>query len=236
MEHPFSLGAQRKLSVTVAAADIPDARTSYNSVTRPATAAERSRYPGIETHAALTWRADGAGRVGASGYWSPHSYGDYGSFDAWAALVDWRLALRRPLGLSGQLYKGEGLGGLGAGTFKDHISVVSMAADGSHTTTYKGLRDQGGWTQLKFHPHTWIEFNEVFGMDSSAASQLRSASVDSTGPYARLARNQTFLSNVIFRPRTALIFSAEYRKLRSTPITGAVDNALIYSLSAGFEF
>ena len=120
--------------------------------------------------------------------------------------------------------------------FKDYVMLVSTAANGSHTTAYQGLRDQGGWTQLKFHPRTWIEFNEVFGMDNSAASQLRASSVDFTSPYAQLTRNQTFLGNVIFRPRAALIFSAEFRKLRSTPITGAVNNALIYSLSAGFEF
>ena len=236
VEHPFSLGSDRRLSVTAAAADIPDAGTSYNSVARPATAAERSRYPGVETRAAFSWRADSASRVGASGYWSPHSYGDYGSFDAWAALVDWRLALRRPLELSGQVYKGEGLGGLGAGTYKDYVILLSKAANSSQTATYKGLRDQGGWAQLKFHPRSWIEFNEVFGMDNSSASQLRSSFVDPTSAYAQLTRNQTVLSNVIFRPRTALILSAEFRKLRSTPITGAVNNALIYSLSAGFEF
>ncbi len=233
---PVSLGGTRQLSFAAAAVDAPDAGAFYTTPGRPASAGERSRYPGVEAHTAFSWRQDASSSVGAGGYFSPHDYGTYGSFDAWAAVADWRLRLVRSLELSGQAYDGVGLAGLGAGTFKDYVVRTFVEADGTQKDYYEGLRDRGGWAQLKFHPLQSIEFNEAIGTDNSTAAQIRDGAVSPIRTYGQLTRTQTFLTNIIYRPRAAIILSGEFRNLHSVAITGPLNSAHIYSLAAGFEF
>jgi hypothetical protein len=42
--------------------------------------------------------------------------------------------------------------------------------------------------------------------------------------------------NVIFRPKTYLILSPEYRRIWTWPIYGTVNTADIFTLSAGYQF
>jgi hypothetical protein len=150
-------------------------------------AAERSRYPGTELRAA--WRRDAPlpASVGIGGYWSPHSYAASsanrgGSFNAWAATADWKVSLPARLQLSGTLYDGVALGGLSAGAFKDSLSLYGA-------TRLAGLKDAGGWAQLKFKPAERLEFNLAFGLDNADSGQLRDADLDITNPFLGLARN-----------------------------------------------
>ena len=54
--------------------------------------------------------------------------------------------------------------------------------------------------------------------------------------YANLARNRTALGNVVFRPKTYLLFSAEYRRIQSWPIYGSANTAPALGLAAGYLF
>jgi hypothetical protein len=242
-EKTFSIGEQQQLSFAGALADIPDPGPSTNPYLRNATAAESSRYPGSEGRISYAWGASQSGQttlanaIAINGYWSPHNYGEYGSVDAWAVTADWRFALPRRFFFTGSAYKGAVLGGLGGGVFKD-VSAYSYMHGPNGPMIYKliPLRDIGGWAQLKFHPVDWFEANEAFGQDNGYAQQLRSAYIPLTNPYSGLARNQSFLSNVIFRPTNSILLSLEYRKLRSWQLIMPANEAQIFGMAAGFEF
>ena len=243
-EKTFAAGEDRQFSIAGAFVDVPDPGAGgANPYLREATAAEYSRFPGSEGRLGYAWgrsQADPSARANAiaiSGYWSPHSYGIYGSVDAWAGTADWNVALPGRLAFSGAAYKGAVLGGLGGGAFKD-VSAYSYYGDPGGPLIYKvaPLRNEGGWAQLKFHPADWFEANGVFGQDNDSAKQLRYSHVPTTDPYSGLARNQTFLGNVIFRPTSSFLLSLEYRKLRSWQLISPVSQAQIFGLAAGFEF
>jgi len=243
VEKTFSAGDSGQVSFAGALLDVPDPGPSANSYLRNATAGESSRYPGSEARIGYGWGTSQSGQttpantIAMSGYWSPHSYGEYGSVDAWAGTFDWRFALPWRFSFTGSAYKGAVLGGLGGGAFKD-VAAYSYQRGPGGPVVYRlvPLRDEGGWAQLKFHPVTWFEANEAFGQDNDSAQQMRYAHVPVTDPYTGLARNQTFLTNVIFRPTNSFLLSLEYRKLRSWQLISPANQAQIFGLAAGFEF
>jgi hypothetical protein len=236
-EKEFEVGESRQVQLAAALADIPDPGPSSSDYVRTPSAAERSRYPGVETRTGYSWGASHASGIGVSGYWSPHDYGTYGRVDAWAALADWHVILPERFEFSGQAYKGRALGGLGGGDFKDVASMSYYNEDEyAKLTRDVGLRDVGGWAQLKFHPINPLELNGAFGQDNDSAAQLRATGISLANPYSGLARNQTFLGNVIFRPRASFLLSLEYRKLRSWQLMSPRNDAQIFGLAAGYEF
>jgi hypothetical protein len=50
------------------------------------------------------------------------------------------------------------------------------------------------------------------------------------------ARNKMAVANLIFKPKTYIILSPEYRRIWTWPIYGAGNTADIFSLSAGYQF
>jgi hypothetical protein len=50
------------------------------------------------------------------------------------------------------------------------------------------------------------------------------------------ARNDMLFANYIFRPRSDLLFSAEYRRLRTYEVTGSPNTAGQIGLAIGFLF
>lgn len=236
VEKTWNVSDTRRLSLAGALADVPDPGPGSNPYDRSPSAAEASRYPGSEARAGYSWGRDNAGGFGFSGYLSPHNYGQDGSVDAWAALGDWNFALPARFAFSGEAYKGQALGGLGGGTFKDTVTAYDYDQAGYGATEAAALRDAGGWAQLKFKPRSLFEMNAAFGQDNASAGQLRASASVYSNPYSALARNQTFLGNAIFRPRASFLFSVEYRKLRSWQLTYPAHEANIVGLAAGYEF
>ena len=237
VERTFPLGDEKQFSLAAALVDVPDPGEAPNVDLRTPTAAEASRYPGVEARTGYAWRKGHASSLGVSGYWSPHDYGAKGSIDAWAGTVDWRVELPARFALSGNVYKGQALGGLGGGAFKDIVKAyVHGGTPQMPLTRAIGLHDEGGWAQLKFHPGNRFEFNGAIGQDNASTGQLRKAYYLSGDPYTSLARNQTFLGNVIFRPTASFLLSLEYRKLRSWQLIDPANEAQIFGLAAGFEF
>ena len=223
----------------------PTPGPNTNPYLRKATAAESSRYPGSEARIGYAFRGRKPIRPDRPGQCNRHqrllgvrtTTTNTAPVDAWAVTADWRFTLTRRFSFTGAAYKGAVLGGLGGGVFKD-VSAYSYMHGPNGPMIYKviPLRDVGGWAQLKFHPVDWFEANEAFGQDNGYAQQLRSAYIPLTNPYSGLARNQSFLSNVIFRPTNSILLSLEYRKLRSWQLILPANEAQIFGLAAGFEF
>ena len=129
--------------------------------------------------------------------------------------------------MSGSLYRGAALGGLGGGAYKDYLYAAGKAL---------ALDDVGGWAQLKKHAGPRLEFNGAFGMDNAFSSQLREYVGSSSTGYQNLARNQTFFANAIYSPSAYLLFSLEVRHIATTPVTGAPANSNVIGIAAGYKF
>src|SRR6266852_328255 len=103
--------------------------------------------------------------------------------------------------------------------------------------SYRLFHATGGWAQLKFRQTEKLEWNGAFGQDSSFARDLRLFPL-STQSYVdpSLARNRSAFLNFIYRPRSDLLFSAEYRRLRTISVSGNSEKAGHINVSMGVLF
>src|SRR5260370_34961664 len=138
-------------------------------------------------------------------------------------MTDWQIPLLRRVKLSGEFYRGRGIGGPGAGLGR---AVVFGGDPGSATTPIRGLDSAGGWSQLKLHLTSKVEINGVFAEDNAFASDVRGFATDNNNFITILGRNRGGRGNLVYRPRSDLLFSAEFRRLRSFPAysTSSVTN------------
>ncbi len=209
---------------------------SAGSTSIPASNAEQSSRPGVEARIAALGSMHNEDRddIGVGGYFAPHHSaldGGY-DYDSWAATFDERLLLPARLQLTGNVYRGSALGGLGAGGYKD------FAYDQTNTGKYyfRALDDAGGWAQLKERFSERLEANGAFGIDNVFARQLRPYFLPTDPLVYNLARNRTYTGNVIYSPSTYLLFSFEYRHIESVPVTGDAAISNIFGVAAGYKF
>lgn len=181
---------------------------------RNAQAGEYSRQLAYATRVAWSHELFGQSMTfGAGGYYSRQNWGLGRNIDAYAATLDWNIPFTSRLALTGEFYRGRALGGLGGGLYQ---SALYNGYPTNPATSIRGLDAIGGWSQLKFRASSKLEFNAGAGQDNPFASELRAF------PYSAyqvnqqngvVTRNQSELFNVIYRPRSDLIFSAEYRHI-----------------------
>jgi hypothetical protein len=197
-------------------------------------AGEKSRQPAYGTRVAWTRQAFGRTfTLGAGGFYSRQYWGLGRNVDAWAGMSDWLVPFARWLELSGEFYRGRGIGGLGAGFAR---SAVWNGPLSNPSTTVRGLDATGGWAQLKLKPAEKYEFNGVFGQDSSQASEVRRFPNAQTYFDPTLVRDRSWMGNVVYHPRSDLLFSVEYRRLRTFSLSGASENANHFNLAIGVLF
>ena len=137
------------------------------------------------------------------------------------------------LALSGEFYRGRALGGLGAAEGRSALFSGPLT---SPTTSALGLNTAGGWTQLKFSPTEKWEFNGAFGEDVPYARDLNRFADGTSYISASLGRNQSGFFNIIYRARSNVLFSAEYRKLWTFETYENKHQAGLINLSMGVLF
>jgi regulator of replication initiation timing len=201
---------------------------------RQPTAGEASRQPAFGTR--IAWTHDVFGqplRIGFGGYYSRQNYGFSRTVDAWAGMSDLELTLSHQFTLSGKFYRGEGLGGLYGGIGR---SVLFSGDPTKPYTQVRGLNTVGGWTQLKYRPAPKLEFNAAFGMDNPYASDLEFFRYAQSYGDASLSKNRSGFANFIYRPRSDVLFSAEYRRIITNTITNGAESAGHLNLMMGVLF
>ena len=226
-----SLLSNGRFGVEAGLIDVPAPGPPPSNSVRIASPSEQSHQPGYETRISTSIPVgDRAIELGAGGYYSRQEY-QYGHhLDAWAGTTDWRFPFTQRIELSGEFYRGRGVGGLGGGAFKDYAPF-------DNSTILRGLNAIGGWGQLKFKMTRSIEANFALGEDNAYAGDLRGSDLDAEqNDYADLARNRTGFANIIYRPKTYLLFSAEYRNIHSWPIDGYGNSNNSLGLAAGYLF
>ena len=201
----------------------------------PPDSTEQTKKPGVETRIAILGAGHDEDRnhFGMGGYFAPHESSLGRSFDSWAATADARMRLFANVHFTGSFYRGLALGGLGGGAYKDFAYSPNPNTGGYY---FHPLDDVGGWAQLKEKVSERLEFNEAYGMDNVFTSQLRRYFVAGAPMVANLARNRTFTGNVIYSPSAYLLFSLEYRRLQSFPVSGLPSQSNIIGLGSGYKF
>jgi hypothetical protein len=195
-------------------------------------ASELSRQPAYASRAAWSHSLFGQKlTLGGGGYYGRQDYGFNRNVNAWAGMADWSLPLTHKLSLTGKFYRGSALGGLGAtiGTSTVYVGDLSQSA-----TTVIPLRTMGGWSQLKFRATSKIEFNTAFGQDSAFARDIRAGNPQAY--FDSVVRNRGVLANIIARPRSDLLFSAEYRHLAADALLNNDHTANQVNLMMGVLF
>jgi hypothetical protein len=235
VEHRVSLSDGSALSLEAGLLDALDGELPYDPYYRSASAGESSRQPAYAGHVGWSYPAFGrALRLGVGGYYSRQNWGYNRDVDAWAGTADVLVPLPGRLELSGEFYRGRGVGGLGGGVGQ---SVIFSGPQETASTIIQGLNSAGGWAQLKFRATSRLEFNAAYGIDSPFAYQLRE--FPGWGDYdnsSSVARNRQYFANAIFRPRSDLVMSLEYRRLHTIYFPEDRYTANIISLSMGVLF
>jgi hypothetical protein len=176
---------------------------------------EQSGQPAYAGRIAWSDRALGQNiTLGAGAYYGRQYWGLDRRVNGWAATTDLTLPLGPRFTFTGAFYRGAGLGGLGGGIGQD---VVLSGSFVSAATVIQGIDSMGGWAQLKFKPSAKFEINGAFGQDNPFASQLRLFATTTPAVYSSelLARNRSAFANFIYQPKSNILMSIEYLRLRS---------------------
>lgn len=216
----------------------PTTSASGTLMAVPPSSAEESRWPGVEARVAIRGPVlnnnEDRSHFGVGGYFAPHYSSLLGySFDSWAGTLDVRFFLPARLEFTGSFYRGQALGGLGGGAYKDFVYRID-ADSGDYY--FRPLDDAGGWVQLKEKLSERLELNAAFGIDNAFADEIRQYVILGGPVYQSLSRNRTYTGNVIYSPNAYLKFSLEYRHLESSPVIGPPAGSNIIGLGAGYQF
>jgi hypothetical protein len=195
---------------------------------------EASRRPAVGSRIAWTHNIFGQPlQIGAGGFYSRQDYAFNRNVDGWAGMADIAVPLSRQFSLSGKFYRGRAIGGL-YGAFGQ--SVLFSGDPTLPTTQVQALNTVGGWAQLKCRPANKWEFNVAFGMENPYASDLRYFPNTVSYGDSTLSKNQGSFVNMIYRPRSDLLFSAEYRHLTTSTLDAGNNSAGHLNLMMGILF
>jgi hypothetical protein len=123
-------------------------------------------------------------------------------------MADWHVPLGSRVSLSGEFYRGRAIGGLGAAQGR---SVLFSGPESDPSSSMIGLNSIGGWAQFAVKVSPTIELNAAHGEDRPFKGDLQHFSTSGS----MISKNRTEMFNVIYRPRTDLLFSLEYRRFRT---------------------
>ena len=179
---------------------------------------------------------DHAIAFGVSGVYAPLHFPGRGLLSASGAMVDWKFPLIAKLQLSGAFFTGKGLDGFGGLALpsvqpQDYQHYLYTSAP-----TLASMPAIGGWSQLKFTLNSRSEFNAAGGLGARDARRLRAGAQADPFLLSVPQSNRIFFFNYIFRPRSDLLFSAEYRHFHTSQILGEPYVAGQVGLAAGFLF
>jgi hypothetical protein len=168
-----------------------------------------------------------------AGYYDRKNYGSGQTLDTWAGAADWEVPVTERGQLSGEFYRGRGIGSLGGGAYRDEYTYTDLVSGQQEAG---GLDSVGGWMQWKWRFSQTMQLNAVAGQDTGYANELGQSVSVSYNPLDLYARNRSLMANFVYRPWSSIVLSPEFRRIFSWPIAGNVQTANVYTLTAGYEF
>jgi len=233
VEHRFDLSEGQNITLQGGIMDNTTGELPYSTFERPSQAGESSGQPAYAARVAWTRGVFGMPlTLGAAGYYSRQNWIFNNRVDGWAGMMDWSLPLSRHVSLSGEFYRGRAVGGLGGGVGRS----VLFSGNPNPYQQLQPLNSVGGWSQLKVKASSKLEFNGAFGVDSPFAGDVRTYPLSPSYFPAALLQNRSALLNFIYRPRSDLLFSGEYRHLRTFDLDAGSPTAEHVNMMMGFLF
>lgn len=234
VEHRFNLSDSQSITIQGGILDNLAGEFPSDPYFRSPSSGEASGQPAYAFRTA--WTANLFGRpmtLGAAGYYGRQEWPVDHYADGWAGMADWQIPITSRVALSGEFYRGRAVGGIGGGADR---SVIFTGQPGNAYTSVIPLDSVGGWSQLKFKLNSKLEFNTAFGLDNPTSSEVRLGSTTQAYLGTLYAQNRSGLVNFIYRPRSNLLFSTEYRYLQSFPILSSNNTAGQVNMVMGVLF
>jgi hypothetical protein len=234
VEHRITLSDNSSLSLQGGILNSLSGDVPPSSYYRYPTWGESSGQPAYATR--LAWSREIHGQnmmVGVGGYYGRQFWGYGRSVDGWVATSDLTMPFGKLFEFSGEFYRGRATGGLGGGIGQSVLWNGSLL---NPATKVFGLNSIGGWAQLKYKATPKLEFNGAFGQDNPFASNLREYGGNQAYYPSPLAKNQTALVNSLYQPRSDLVLSLEYRRLKTFILDSNAETANIVVFSVGYVF
>ena len=234
VERRFDLSDSQTLTFQGGILDNLDWEPPANPYVRVAQAGESTGQPAYAVRTAWSRSAfNHPLSVGVAGYYGRQEWSWSRFVDAWAGMTDWQIPILRRLTLSGEFYRGRGVGGLGAAIGQ---TILFGGNPASATAPIHGFDSAGGWSQLKFQLTPKLELNGVLAEDNAFASDVRGFATDANNFGEILGRNRGELANLVYRPRSDLLLSAEFRRLHTFPVYDSASVTNQINLSMGILF
>ena len=232
IEHRFSLADQQTVTMQAGILDNLDWEPPYSSFERTLQAGEMSGQPAYAFRTAWTRPVQQHPlTIGVAGYYGRQNWSWSRIVDAWGGTVDWTLPILPRLQLSGEFYRGRGIGGLGGG-----IGTSVVYGSSLRYGPLRGVDTAGGWTQLKFQLTPKLELNGAVAQDDAFTANIRGFAIDQDNGGEILGRNRGALGNFVFRPRSDLVFSAELKRLQTFPVYSSARKTNQVNLAMGILF
>lgn len=173
--------------------------------------------------------------MGVSAIYAPQHYFNGYEQTGWGGVLDWKFPLLPRTELAGQFFTGRGIDGFG-GVPLSPYPPPNVALYNAVTARLLGnIGVIGGWTQFKVRLDARSEFNAAVGSGGRNSERLRKLLSNAPGNLIP-ARNEMMFANYIFKPRSDLLFSAEYRRFRTYEVLRGPDTAGQVGLALGFLF
>jgi hypothetical protein len=234
IEHRFDLSDQQTLTLQGGILDNLDWEPPYDQFYRYAQAGERSGQPAYAARTAWSRPVfDHPLSFAVAGYYGRQNWSWNRYVDAWAGMTDWQIPILHRLILSGEFYRGRGVGGLGGAVGQ---TILYGGNPSYASTSIRGPDSAGGWSQLKFQLTPKLELNGVFGQDNAFAGDVRGFATDANNYGPILGRNRGALGNLVYRPRSDLLLSAEFRRLHTFPVYDSASVTNQVNLAMGILF
>jgi outer membrane murein-binding lipoprotein Lpp len=233
IEHRFALSENSGIRIQAGildslTGDIPLQSYRYPSV------GEESGQPAYATHIGYSRRIFGRDlNVGIGGYYGRQNWGFGRAVDGWAGVTDVTVPLGEFLDFSAEFYRGRAVGGLGGGVGQ---SILLSGPIYNPATAVHGLDSTGGWLQLKFKPKPNFEVNFAYGEDVPFARELKLFPASALYYGYSVSRNQSPFVNFIYRVRSDVLFSMEYKRLQTNALNSNANIANRLIVSLGYTF
>jgi hypothetical protein len=235
LEHRFDISSAQNITLQGGILDNLTGEFFLNGYSRVPNPGEMSRQPAFAMRTAWTHTVHGQPLTfGAAGYYSRQDWPNEHYVDGWSGMADWDIPLVSRLFFSGEFYRGRAIAGIGGNIAQD---VVYQGDPHNPATALNGLDSIGGWSQLKFKVTPTLELNAAFGLDNPTTAEVRAAAPSLPYLFAPLwLQNRGTLVNFILRPRSSLLFSGEYRHLRTSQLHDISNSADQFNLMMGILF
>ncbi|MGH9538635.1 MAG: hypothetical protein ACRD3H_11960 [Terriglobales bacterium] len=233
VEHRFDLSEGQQILLQAGIMDNVTGELPAANFERSAQAGENSGQPAYAARVAWTRSVFGMPlTLGAAGYYSRQNWVFNNRVDGWAGMTDWSIPLAGRVTLTGEFYRGRAIGALGGGVGRS----VLFTGNPNPYAQLQALNSVGGWSQVKVRASSKLEFNGAFGVDNPFAGDVRGYPLSPGYFPAALLQNRSALANVIYRPRSDLLFSGEYRRLKTFDLDAGSPTADQVNLMMGILF